>query len=302
MVTNQQVRILIDMLNKGKPLYFAAAKSGMSEKTARKYRDIGKYPSEIKNEHNWKTRKDPFEDVWNEIQTLLDTHPKIQSTTILDYLMEKHPGKFEQSHLRTLQRKVKKWRGLYGKPKEVYFPQTHYPGDLSESDFTSMNDMDITIDGMKFDHMLFHFVLTYSNWEYVNICFSECYESLSEGIQNALWLLGKVPIRHRTDSLSAAVKNLHKKKNSSKELTDRYQSLLRYYSIEGENTNPNSPNENGDVEQSHYRYKNAVEQTLMIRGSRNFKSREEYKKFLKKIFDILLTAQFFTFYYNINPF
>jgi hypothetical protein len=36
-------------------------------------------------------------------------------------------------------------------------------------------------------------VLSYSNWETGSICYSETFESLSEGLQNALWELGGVP-------------------------------------------------------------------------------------------------------------
>ncbi len=107
--------------------------------------------------------------------------------------------------LRTLQRRIKVWRATEGPPKEVFFPQQHYPGQLCASDFTNMNELGITIGGQAFEHLVYHFVLTYSNWETGSICFSESYESLSEGFQNALWELGGVPQRHRTDRLSAAV-------------------------------------------------------------------------------------------------
>jgi len=40
-------------------------------------------------------------------------------------------------------------------------------------------------------------------------------------------------------------------------------------------------NENGDVEQRHYRLKRAVEQALLLRGSRDFASLTEYKQFLR---------------------
>jgi hypothetical protein len=89
-----------------------------------------------------------------------------------------------------LQRRIKAWRALSGPAKEVFFAQQHEPGRLCASDFTSMNDLGITLAGSRFEHCLYHFVLTYSNWESVTICFSESFESLSEGLQNALWELG----------------------------------------------------------------------------------------------------------------
>ncbi|MFO7735298.1 MAG: hypothetical protein R6W70_03665 [bacterium] len=64
----------------------------------------------------------------------------------------------------------------------------------------------------------------------------------------------------------------------------KYKELLDHYGIKGEMTNPGSPNENGDSEQSHHRFKRAVDQSLMLRGSRDFSSREEYESFLHKLF------------------
>jgi hypothetical protein len=127
--------------------------------------------------------------------------------------------------------------------------------------------------------MLYHFVLTYSNWETVSICFSESFESLSEGLQEALWKLGGVPLRHRTDKLSAAIN----KDCNRKEFTNGYNALLSHFEIQGEHTNPNSGNENGDVEQSHNRLKITVAQALMMRGNKNFANRDEYKEFLRKL-------------------
>jgi len=162
----------------------------------------------------------------------------------------------------------------------VFFPQIHRPGELGESDFTAMSNLDITIEGIHFEHIIYHYVLTYSNWEHGSICFSESFESLAAGLQNAWWRCGGVPLKHRTDRLSAAVNNLDEKR----EFTQKYNALLRYYNVEGEKTNPNSGNENGDVEQRHYRFKKAVEQSLMLRGSRDFKNRRDYEVFLENLF------------------
>jgi len=122
-------------------------------------------------------------------------------------------------------------------------------------------------------------VLTKSNWETVRICFSESFESLSEGFQAALWELGGVPERHQTDSLSTAVN----KEGNPEEFTTRYSALMKHYRIKPMRTNPGKGNENGDVEQSHYRFKNVIDQELLLRGSRNFNSREDYEHFLRKL-------------------
>ncbi|MCP4761581.1 MAG: transposase family protein, partial [archaeon] len=188
-----------------KTMAIAAAKAGMDEKKARKYLKNGQLPSQCKSEHTWCTRSDPFDQEWEEIKEKLDINPGLEAKTLFEALQREKPGKFSDGQLRTLQRRIKVWRATKGPPKEVFFPQQHYPGQLCASDFTDMNKLGITIEGLPFKHLIYHFVLTYSNWETGTICFSESYESLSEGFQNALWELGGVPQRHRTDRLSAAV-------------------------------------------------------------------------------------------------
>jgi hypothetical protein len=156
------------------------------------------------------------------------------------------------------------------------FPQVHEPGRQCQSDFTWMNGLGVTIAGQPFDHMVYHFVLTYSNWEAVTVCFSESFESLSAGLQNALWELGGVPAEHRSDRMSVAVNNLKERG----EFTARYQGLLDHYGLEATRTQPREPHENGDVEQGHHQFKTAVDQELILRGSRDFASRESYEEFL----------------------
>ena len=268
------------MVQTEKNFGIAAIMAGMDEKTARKYRKLGKLPSELEQQHTWRTRKDPFEDFWHEIKSMLEINPGLEAKTIFEDLQRRNPGRFADGQLRTLQRRIKIWRASGGPPKEVFFTQIHKPGLLGQSDFTHMNKLGITITGRPFDHLIYHFVLTYSNWESGTICFSESFESLSEGLQNALWELGGVPEKHRTDCLTTAVN----KTGHPEEFTRRYQDLLDYYGLNGCKTNPDSPHENGDVEQRHYRFKKAVDQALLLRGSRNFVDRREYDQFLSKLF------------------
>ena len=270
------------LIKKEKSLAVAAAKAGMDEETARKYHKLGRLPSQIKKDHTWKTRKNPFEHVWTEAIEFL-WNPGIEAKSIFRHLQRKYPGRFQDGQLRTFQRKVKRWRGLEGPPKEVFFPQIHYPGDLSASDFTSMNRLGITINRERYNHLMFHFVLTYSNWETGTICYSESFESFKEGFQNALWELGGVPLRHRTDNFSAAIySDLFRK-----EFTQRYKSVLDYYGLKGETISAGRSNQNGDIEQSHNRFKKAVDQALILRGSRDFASLVQYNAFLHKIFSQL---------------
>ena len=62
------------------------------------------------------------------------------------------------------------------------FAQVHWPGRLCQSDFTYMNRLGLTLAGERFDHLLYHFVLTWSDWEAATICFSESLENLSVGL------------------------------------------------------------------------------------------------------------------------
>lgn len=283
MVTDEQVRRLFMLRSKGNPKYKAALKSGMSEKTARKYLKSGKLPSQLKKDHTWRTRGDPFTEIWDEAVILLERNPGLEAKSLFKYFQDEYPDKFSDGQVRTFQRRVKVWKATCGPPKEAFFPQIHEPGELSASDFTYMDSLGITINHERFDHLVFHFVLTYSNWETGDICFSESFESLSSGLQNAWWKLGGVVKRHRTDSLSAAV---HKECNPEV-FTVRYQGLLDHYGVTGEKINRGQSNENGDVEQSNNRLKKLVAQSLMIRGSRDFSSRKDYESFLRKMFSQL---------------
>lgn len=280
MVTDEQVKRLRVFMKRGTN-EIAASKAGMGEKTARKYMKLGKLPSEIRKAHDWRTRTDPFWDVWGSIKSMLEVNEGLEGKTIFEYLQREHPGRFPSGQMRTLQRRIKQWRATDGPAKEVFFPQIHYPGVLSESDFTYMNELGVTIKGELFEHLFYHFVLTYSNWETGTICYSESFESLSAGYQNAVWELGGVTKKHRTDRMSSAVN----KDCNPEKFTVRYSALLRYYDVLPERTNPASANENGDIEQRHFRFKGAVKQALMMRGSSNFASREEYGRFIRKILD-----------------
>jgi hypothetical protein len=279
MVSDQQVRRLLSLMEKETYFYQAVDKAGMSEKTARKYKQIEKLPSQVKGVHNWRTRTDPFERDWADIVEMLMVHAGFESKTLFEHLQRKHPGRYQDGQLRTLQRRINHWRATEGPAKEVYFSQIHHPGDLCASDFTHMNSLGVTIQGELFEHLLYHFVLTYSNWEAFTISYSESFASLSAGIQNALWKLGYVPDRHRSDRMTAAVN----KECNPEVFTRRYQALIRHYNLKPEKTNVRSANENGDVESSHKGLKSVVKQALMLRGSKDFRTIEEYESFLQKI-------------------
>jgi hypothetical protein len=301
MVTDRQVRRLMSLLQVEQSLQVAAEKVGMDRETAGKYRAAGKLPSALRKDHDWRTRADSFAEVWPWVAGQLSLNAGLEAKTLLEALQRSHPGRFADGQLRTLQRQVKRWRGLEGPGKEVFFAQVHHPGRLCQSDFSHMTKLGVTVGGRSFEHLVYHFVLTYSNWEAFTICYSESFESLSEGLQNALWELGGVPQRHRTDRLSAAVANTARlsstlrlrpegsspKSSNAEEFTQRYRGLLEHYGLLAEKTNPDSGNENGDVEQRHHRFKRAVDQALMLRGSRDFADVAAYEQFLKELTDHL---------------
>jgi len=279
MVTDEQVRRLRKLSNTARNQEIAAAKAGMDPTTARRYLGLERLPSELKKERQWRTREDPFGEVWSAIQGQIQESPGLEAKTLFEWLQREYPGRFSDGQIRTLQRRIKLWRVTEGPAQEVYFGQKHVPGRLCASDFTHMAELGITLAGQTFEHLVYHFVLTYSNWETGTICYSESLESLSEGWQNAVWELGAVAAEHRTDSLTSAVNNM----SNLEEFNQRYEGVMRYYGVKPRHTNPASPNENGDAEQSHHRFKRAVGQ-LLLRGSRDFGSLAEYGQFLKDLF------------------
>lgn len=280
MVTDEQVRRLRKLSNTEKNQEIAASKAGMDPTTARRYLALGRLPSELRKERLWRTREDPFCEVWDAVQQQIQENPGLEAKTLFEWLQREYPGRFSDGQIRTLQRRIKLWRVTQGPAQEVYFGQKHVPGRLCASDFTHMTELGITLAGQTFEHLVYHFVLTYSNWETGTICYSESLESLSEGWQNAVWELGAVAVEHRTDSLSSAVNNMSK----LEEFNRRYEGVMRYYGVKPLHTNPASPNENGDAEQSHHRFKRAVEQALLLRGSHDFGGMAEYTQFLKDLF------------------
>jgi Mu transposase, C-terminal domain len=281
MITDPQVRKLRRLDRQGLTKELAALKAGIDPKTARKYRRLGTLPSEVKRmDRDWRTRTDPFASVWPELEPLLQLNPGLEAKTLFADLQRRYPGRFADGQLRTLQRRVKRWRAEQGPPKEVFFAQVHHPGRLAASDFTHCTDLRVTISGVVFEHLIYHFVLTYSNWETGTICFAESYESLSEGLQNALWELGGAPQAHRTDRLTAAVPP----GTTGATFTPRYGALLRHYGLVGQAIQATCANENGDAEQSHRQFKRALDQALMLRGSRDFAGRPAYESFLRHLF------------------
>ncbi len=273
-----EIKLYLQERRKGMTQRVAAARAGIGERTARKYEQAAALPSQLKRTHDWKTRVDPFEEDWPWVVSQLERDPALTGSTLFALLCERHPDRYRPTQMRTLQRHIQHWRALHGPDREVMFAQQHFPGERGQSDFTHMEDLGITLAGVPFPHMVHHFVLTYSNVEAVSVCFSESFEALSEGIEKALWQIGGVPKQHRTDHLSAAVKNAGKAQ--AKDWTVRYEALMAHYGMQPTKNNVTIAHENGDVEQSHHQFKRAVDQALRVRASRDFPNREAYERFL----------------------
>jgi hypothetical protein len=221
---------------KGKTQKVAAAIAGFSERSARNL-------DKTRKPRGYRTRKDPFEGVWEEFfLPKLGNDPNLRPITLLEELQEKRPGEFPTSLLRTLQRRIRRWKAIEGPEKEVFFPQKLEPGWQAISDFTCANELNVTIRGEKLDHLLFHFRLPYSGWEAAEVILGgESFAAISEGLQNALWQLGGVTKTHRTDSLAAAYKN----RKERDDLTESYNELCQHYGMEPTRNNRGWPTKMG---------------------------------------------------------
>jgi three-Cys-motif partner protein len=249
--------------------------------TARKYLRAGKPPSALKQPRTHRTHPNPFAAHWPWVEQQLQRDPALQAKTLFTLFCEQHPDRYPAGQLRTFQRHVAQWRALHGPEQDVVFAQVHQPGWLGQSDFTDMRDLAITLAGVPFPHLLFHLVLTYANVEAVSLCFSESFEALAEGIEACLWQLIGVPAQHRTDNLSADVQTIEP--DRTRRWTDRYQGLMAHYGMTPTTNTPGEAHENGDVEQAHHRFKQAVDQALRVRGSRDFPDRAAYVVWLQEL-------------------
>jgi hypothetical protein len=258
----------------------AAAKVGISTRTARRIERGAVLPSQ-KPRRTWRTRPDPLVEVWeSEIVPLLAAHPGMLATTVLQHLQDLHPGRFGAGVLRTLQRRIRHWRAVSGPGKEIVFPQAHAPGRMGLSDFTDASGLGVTIAGAPLAHRLYHFTLAFSGWEHAEVIEGgESFVALAHGLQNALWQAGGVPAEHRTDSLSAAFKNLQEEDD----FTSRYGELCRHYGMTPTRNNRGVAHENGSVEVAHRHLKTALDQALMLRGHRDFATLEAYRGFVREV-------------------
>ena len=278
--TDHQVRRYMNSRKEGYSQAAAAARAGISERTGRRFEADPILPSQQDRTRRYRTRQDPFIEVWcEELVPMLRTIPHLRATTILDELQRRHPGRYPDRLLRSLQRRVAHWRATEGPERELIFRQEHPPGRQALSDFTNGGGLAVTIAGAPFPHLLYHFWLAFSGWQYVKaICGGESFTALTESLQEALWQLGGVPCEHRTDRLSAAYRNL----SSQEDEAARYAEFCQHYGMEPTRNNAGVSHENGSVEAAHGHLKSGLGEALELRGSRDFPDLAGYQAFLQE--------------------
>lgn len=267
----------------GKTLEAAANAAGMSERTGRAWKS-GTLPSQTKELRSWRTRPDPFATVWDdEIAPLLkaDERGVLEAKTLIEHLEKQHPGKFREAQTRTLQRRIRDWRALHGPEKHVFFEQVHPPGREASFDFTHGDELGVTILGVAFCHLIFELVLSCSGWTWVMLAFGETFEALVAGLQGAFWELGGVTAIVRHDNLSAATHELAR--SGGRSLNRRFADVLTHYDLKSTRIRPGESHENGVAECAHRVLKSEVAQALVLRGSRDFASPDEYLAFVREV-------------------
>jgi len=259
----------------------ASAKSGFSTSTGYRLEKDRRLPSQKKIPRD-RRRPDPLIAVWDdEIVPMMKAAPGLRPVAIFGEMLRRHP-ELGDSVRRTMERRIRSWRAIYGADQEVIFRQIHEPGRMGLSDFTDMGDIDINVGGQPLDHRLYHFRLAYCGFEHAHVVLGgESYVALAEGLQNALWALGGAPREHRSDSLSAAFRNLDAE--ATKDLTERYQALCAHYRMAPTRNNTGVAHENGSIESSHGHLKKAIEDGVLLRGSGTFDDLAAYRRFIDEI-------------------
>lgn len=259
----------------------AAARAGFSAATGYRIERDRRLPSQKKAPRE-RRRADPLAAIFDaEIVPLLQSAPGIRPVAVLDEMLRRHPD-LPRNVRRTLERRIRDWRALHGEERDVMFRQVHEPGRLGLSDFTEMDSLGVTVAGVALDHRLYHFRLACSGFEHAHVILGgESYVALAEGLQNALWALGGAPRDHRSDSLSAAFRNLEREVRD--DLTTRYEALCVHYGMQPTRNNRGIAHENGSIESPHGHLKNAVRDALLLRGTNDFDDLDSYRRFIDEI-------------------
>ena len=259
----------------------SAAKAAISPATAYRFEQDHRLPSSQKGVRD-RRRPDPLVDFFDaEVVPMLTAAPGLRAVAVFEEMQRRHPD-LSAGARRTLERRIRSWRAIHGADQEVIFRQVHEPGRMGLSDFTDMADLGVAIAGVRLDHRLYHFRLAYSGFEHAHVILGgESYVALAEGLQNALWALGGAPLEHRSDSLSAAFRNLDR--DAREDLTQRYDALCAHYGMQPTRNNRGVAHENGAIESSHGHIKKAARDALLMRGVADFDDLPSYRRFIDEI-------------------
>ena len=264
-------------LKKTHSIDVAAAKAGFSRATG--YRLAAEPRETEEKKPRGRRRPDPLADVFDSVVVpILEENPEIRPVGVFESLMGSHP-ELGPGVRRTLERRIRIWRAEHGEEKDVIFRQKHEPGRQGLSDFTRMGALGVRVAGAPLDHMLYHFRLAWSGFAHAHVVLGgESFTALAEGLQDALWHLGGAPREHRTDSLSAAFRNLDK--DAAEDITRRYGALCEHYGMEPTRNNRGVAHENGSIEGPHGHLKRAIADALALRGSSDFEDLDAYRAFI----------------------
>lgn len=259
----------------------AAAKASIGRTTAFRIEKDARLPSQ-KTKPRGRRRPDPLANIFDaEIVPLLQAAPGIRAVAIYEEILRRHP-ELGDGIRRTMERRIRSWRAIHGAEQEVIFRQIQEPGRLGLSDFTDMGSLEVTVAGQLLDHLLYHFRLAYSGFEHAHVILGgESFVALAEGLQNALWSLGGAPHDHRSDSLSAAFRNLTV--DDREDLTHRYEELCAHYHMKPTRNNKGIAHENGSIESVHGHIKAAIRDALLMRASNDFDDLAAYRAFVDEI-------------------
>jgi transposase len=279
MINRRQINQLVYERNRRVSITMSAMKAGVSRNTARKYLRQADPSKQEKQPHDWRTRKDPLEAVWSAARGMLETAPELQAKSLFEHLSERTAGGTEEKVLRTFQRRVRQWRLEHGNEKEVFFSQEARPGAVLAVDWTDMRDLGVSICGVKLEHLMFHAVLPYSNWQWAVRSRSESLLSVRCGLKATIGRLGRVPKELLIDNSSTAT---HRLSGDGKRrgFNEEFLSVCAHFGMIPRTTNVSCPHENGSCEAMHGHLKRRMEQHLLLWGSRDFESEEAYDRFV----------------------
>src|ERR1700730_16322008 len=259
----------------------AAARAAISVATGYRIESDPRLPSQ-KKPLRGRRRPDPLESIFESaVVPMLVAAPEVRPVAIFEEVQRRYAD-LQANVRRTLERRIRGWRALHGVEREIVFRQVHEPGLMGLSAFTEMGALAGGVAGGLLDHRLYHFRLACSGFEHAHVILGgESYVALAEGLQNALWALGGAPREHRSDSLSAAFRNLDRA--AREDLTTRYDALCVHYGMEPTRNNRGVAHENGSIESAHGHLKRSIHDALLLRGATDFEDLNAYRGFVDEV-------------------